>query len=225
MVSTVKVNQQDAPVFAADNMILIGKISGFLKDDEFVELANKLFLDDKLHSSIIWRIHILSWAIDACESLKGDFIEFGCYDAKVAEFLIEYKKIKDFNKSFFLYDIFDNPPTEKAEKHSPQLYKEVCNRMSKYDFVKVIPGLLPDSFKDNVPEKISFVHLDLNSAEVEISLLKLLFENLVSGGIIILDDFGHMGYEEQHYKEKEFFSNLGHSVLELPTGGGMVIKR
>ena len=88
--STVRVNEENAPVFAADNMILIGKISGFLKEDKFVELANKFFLNDNLHSSIIWRIYTLSWAIDFCKNLDGDFIDFGCYDAKVAEFLIEY---------------------------------------------------------------------------------------------------------------------------------------
>tara|TARA_B100000575_G_scaffold27473_1_gene18561 strand:- start:690 stop:1439 length:750 start_codon:yes stop_codon:yes gene_type:complete len=223
--STVRVNQENAPVFAADNMILVGKVSGFLKEDKFVKLANKFFLNDRLHSSIIWRIHTLSWAIDSCKKLDGDFIEFGCYDAKVAEFLIEYNEISKLNKLFFLYDIFDNPPTDKAEKHSPNLYGDVSKRLKKYDFVNVIPGLLPDSFKNNIPEKISFVHLDLNSADTEVSLLEMLFDKVVSGGIIILDDYGHMGYEEQYFKEKAFFNELGYSILELPTGAGMVIKR
>ncbi len=218
-------NEKDSMIYATDNMILIGKIAGFLGDDKFAELANDFFSDDPLHSSIIWRIHILSWAIESCKNLEGDFIEFGCYDAKVAEFLINYNNIKNFKKSFYLYDAFENPPTTKGEKHSANLFSEVSDRLKKYDFVKIIPGLLPDTFKNNIPKKISFVHLDLNSADTELSLIKLFFERLVSGGIIILDDYGTMFYEEQYYKEKDFFSNLGYSVLELPTGGGMVIKR
>ena len=63
--------------------------------------------------------------------MDGDFIDFGCYDAKVAEFLIEYNEISKLNKLFFLYDIFDNPPTEKAEKHSPNLYGDVSKRLKK----------------------------------------------------------------------------------------------
>ena len=183
------------------------------------------FLDDPLHSSIIWRIHILAWAIESCKNLEGDFIEFGCYDARVAEFLIEYNNIGSLKKSFYLYDAFNNPPSGKGEKHSENLFSEVNERLKKYDFVKVIPGLLPDTFIGNIPEKISFVHLDLNSATTEISLLELLFDKLGPGGIIILDAFGTMFYEEQHYSEKKFFSDLGYSVLELPTGGGMIIKR
>ena len=223
--STISVNKENSPVFAADNMILIGKIQGFLKEEKFAKLANKYFNNDPLHSSIIWRIHILSSAINSCKHLEGDFVEFGCYDAKVAEFLIEYNNLSDLNKNFFLYDVFDNPPTERGLLHSPKLYENVKKRMSKYNFVQIIPGLLPKTFKDNMPEKIAFAHLDLNSAETEISLLDMFFEKVVSGGVIILDDYGTMGYEEQYSEEKNFFNNLGYSVFEFPTGSGMVIKR
>lgn len=223
--STISVNKENSPVFAADNMILIGKICGFLKEDKFADLANKFFKNDNLHSSIIWRIHLLASGIDSCRNLEGDLIEFGCYDAKVAEFLIEYNNISQLGKNFFLYDVFDNPPTDKGLLHSPELYKDVKNRMSKYDFVKVIPGLLPKTFEDNVPDKIAFAHLDLNSVETELSLLEMFFDKVVPGGIIILDDYGTMGYEDQYFREKIFFNNLGYSVFEFPTGGGMIIKR
>lgn len=219
------VNEKNSLIYAADNMILISKIAGFLKEEKFAKLANKHFLDDNLHSSIIWRIHILTWAMNSCRDLEGDFIEFGCYDAKVAEFLIEYNNLADYKKTFYLYDIFDNPPTERGEKHSPRLYDEVKSRMAAYSFVKVIKGLLPESFKKNIPKKLAFVHMDLNSAETEMSLLDLFFDKLVPGGILILDDYGTMGYEKQHDQEKKFFNDLGYLVVELPTGGGMVIKR
>ena len=223
--STISVNTETSPVFAADNMILIGIICGFLKEDKFVDLANKIFKDDALHSSIVWRVHLLASAINSCKDLEGDFIEFGCYDAKVAEFLIEYNNISSYKKTFYLYDVFDEPPTGKGPLHSPELFNIVKERMDKYNFVKVIPGLLPKTFKDNIPEKIAFVHLDLNSAKTEISLLEVFFERVVSGGIIILDDYGTMGYEQQYNEEKIFFANLGYNVFEFPTGGGMVIKR
>ena len=222
---TINVNSEDAPVFAADNMITISKITGFLKEDKFVDLANKYFHDDELHSSIIWRIHILAWAMNSCKNLEGDMIEFGCYDAKVAEFLIEYNDLNEVNKTFYLYDIFDNPPTEKGEKHSPELYDEVSSRLSKYNFVKIVKGLLPESFKKDMPDKLSFVHMDLNSAETEIALLELFFDKIVEGGILMLDDYATMGYENQYFSEKEFFNNRNYSVVELPTGQGIVIKR
>ena len=225
MPKTIKVNSEDSPVFAADNMITISKITGFLKEDKFADLANKHFHDDQLHSSIIWRIHILAWAMDSCKNLDGDMIEFGCYDAKVAEFLVEYNDLSEVDKTFYLYDIFDNPPTERGEKHSPELFDEVSSRLSKYNFVKVVKGLLPESFKKDIPDKLSFVHMDLNSAETEIALLELFFDKIVAGGILILDDYATMGYEKQYFSEKEFFKNRNYSVVELPTGQGIVIKR
>ena len=75
--STISVNVENSPVFAADNMILIGKICGFLKEERFVNLANKFFKNDTLHSSIVWRVHLLASAINSCKDLEGDFIEFG----------------------------------------------------------------------------------------------------------------------------------------------------
>jgi hypothetical protein len=47
----------------------------------------------------------------------------------------------------------------------------------------------------------------------------------VPGGILILDDFGQTAYKEQHDQETDFFKNIDYSVVELPTGQGMVIKR
>ena len=61
-------------------------------------------------------------AINHAKKIEGDLIEFGCYDAKVAEFLIEYNEIEKTDKKFHLFDIFDNPPTKDVgDKHSPNL--------------------------------------------------------------------------------------------------------
>ena len=42
--------------------------------------------------------------------------------------------------------------------------------------------------------------------------------------MIVLDDYGWIGYWEQYVEEKEFFESKGLSILELPTGQGLVIK-
>ena len=225
IISKYSANTEDSNIYAADNMVLISKIAGFLKDKKFVDLANKHFNDDPLHSSIIWRIHILAWAINHAKKIEGDLIEFGCYDAKVAEFLIEYNEIEKTDKKFHLFDIFDNPPTKDVgDKHSPNLYNEVDRNLSKYKCAKVVKGLLPNIYDPKKIEKISFIHFDLNDAKTEIKLLEMVFEKVTAGGIIILDDYGHKGYEEQYKKEKLFFEKNFHSVAELPTGQGLLIK-
>ncbi len=220
-----KINQKDSGVFAADNLITFGRITGFLEEEKFATIASKIFFSDDLHASIIWRIHVLAWAVEHCKHLDGDMIEFGCYDAKVAEFLIEYTNLDQANKKLYLYDIFDDPPTEKGPMHSPELYNEVVERLSKYSYVNVEKGLLPNSFDHKKFDKLSFVHMDLNSAETEMSLLELFFDKIVPGGILILDDFGQSAYKEQHIQETDFFNKIDYSVVEIPTGQGMVFKR
>ena len=97
--------------------------------------------------------------------------------------------------------------------------------MLKQKNVKIIKGILPESLKDNCPKKIAFVHIDLNNTLAEIGVLKFIFDRIVSGGIIILDDFGWSAYSEQQQKEKDFFQKRNLKVMELPTGQGIVLKR
>ena len=54
-------------------------------------------------------------------------------------------------------------------------------------------------------------------------VLEYIFDKMTKGGIIILDDYGWMAYEDQMTKEKKFFNDKNLKVLELPTGQGMVL--
>ncbi len=74
------------------------------------------------------------------------------------------------------------------------------------------------------PQKIAFMHLDINSAPAEIAALELLFDRIVPGGIIVLDDYGWLAYRAQQQAELNFFAARGIKVLELPTGQGLVVK-
>ena len=82
-----------------------------------MNLANKIFASDDLHASIIWRIHVLAWAVEHCKHLKGDMIEFGCYDAKVAEFLVEYSELEQTDKL--------NPKVRQSVKDHRQRMKDL----------------------------------------------------------------------------------------------------
>ena len=108
--------------------------------------------------------------------------------------------------------------------HSKSLYEVVKNLFKNDKNALIIKGMLPDILEKNAPEKISFLHLDLNSVEGEISTLEVLFDKVVSGAIIILDDFGWFGYRKQCRAELKWFANKGYQILEMPTGQGMVIK-
>ncbi len=68
------------------------------------------------------------------------------------------------------------------------------------------------------------MHIDLNNAPAEIGALEILFDRLSPGGILILDDYGWVGYKAQKQAEDPWLAARGYQVLELPTGQGLVFK-
>lgn len=109
-------------------------------------------------------------------------------------------------------------------EHSKQLYAEVKARFSDVPNVTVTQGKVPDVLAGVAPEKIAFMHLDLNNAEAEIGALEILWDRMLPGAVLVLDDYGWRGYREQKLAEDPWFSMRGYKVLELPTGQGLVIK-
>ena len=51
------------------------------------------------------------------------------------------------------------------------------------------------------------------------------FDRVVSGGIIILDDYEWSSYREQKQKEDQWFDEKQYRIFPLPTGQGLIIKR
>jgi predicted O-methyltransferase YrrM len=92
--------------------------------------------------------------------------------------------------------------------------------------VRLVKGLLPQSLEGNSPDKIAFLHIDLNSAEFEIAVLDALFDRVTPGGMVVLDDYEWSGqYRLQKMAEDAWFDARKYRVFPLPTGQGLVIKR
>jgi O-methyltransferase len=66
----------------------------------------------------------------------------------------------------------------------------------------------------------------MNQAAAEVAALDTLFEKIVPGGILILDDYEWAGiYRGQKIAEDQWLQERGYRVIPLPTGQGLVIKR
>ncbi len=121
-------NNERSNNYIADEMILFSRSLDFLKEKNFVDIANNVLDEDDIHfkdfSAIIWRKHILTWAGDHCKKIDGDFCDFGCYDGSGSKLINDYCKLNEYGKSFYLYDIFDEPPdSHKFPKHSKKFLK------------------------------------------------------------------------------------------------------
>ena len=109
-------------------------------------------------------------------------------------------------------------------EHGAELYQRVIAKFADYPQVTLVKGLIPQTFETAAPDRIAYLHIDLNQAPAEIASLEHLFDRMVPGGILILDDYEWSGiYRPQKLAEDEWFDARRYRVMPLPTGQGLVI--
>lgn len=220
--------------YGNDMVICLGRNLSFQNDQKFLESFYGSVTNDQ-ERSLIWRLHTLAWAAKNALNVEGDFVECGVFKGFCSEVLLKYLDFMHLPRQAYLYDTFAGLPektsTEQERRDwdytqydSEAVYTGVQNKFSGYSNVNIIRGIVPDSFEIAVPEKIAFLHIDMNSEKAEMLALEHLFDKVVPGGMIVLDDFGWTCNVNQMKAELAFMNERGHTVLEIPTGQGVVIK-
>jgi len=64
----------------------------------------------------------------------------------------------------------------------------------------------------------------MNNAVPEIAAAEYFWEKLVSGAVVVLDDYGFTKHIEQKQAFDYFAQRKGITIMALPTGQGMYIK-
>ncbi|MBV8467555.1 MAG: class I SAM-dependent methyltransferase [Burkholderiales bacterium] len=213
-------------IYASDNLFTFGRNLSFLGDAELIAAWEK-HAETSAERGILWRIAVLAWAARHCAKLPGDFLECACYRGTSARILIDYVDFAKLGKRYYLYDMFNHAPGSRQllDDHSDSLYDQVKARFAEFPSVVVTKGSVPQVLEEVCPEQVAFLHLDINNAGAELGALEKVFDRIVPGGIIVLDDYGWLGYGDQKAAEDPFFAERGYQVLELPTGQGLVFKR
>jgi hypothetical protein len=217
--------------FAMDMLITVARNMGFLSDAKFVSAVAAEATNEQ-ERSLAWRLHVLCWSATNALKLHGDFVECGVYRGFSSAVVARYTDFARQQRTWYLYDTFAGVPEDQRNKghgrnpdyESPDLYDLAVGRFSTYPNVRVVRGRVPEVLAGVSPARIAFLHLDLNSATAELGTLECLYDRIVPGGQIVLDDYGWYPFREQQEVEDRFFRARGVSVLELPTGQGLVIK-
>jgi len=217
-----------AGVHFADSFMAWGRNNSMLEDAPFLQAWHDN-AESESDRSVIWRRYILACAAYHAVHLDGDFVECGCYRAVGIKTVVDYLGGTAFPKTFWGYDLFEHESGmahHAMPAHGPSLAETVRAKFAGYPQVRIVQGEVPGSFAGQSPERIAYLHLDLNQAGAELAALDALFDRIVPGGILILDDYEWaMAYRGQKLAEDPWFQARNYRVMPLPTGQGLVIKR
>lgn len=222
------IDRMDSGVFFSDNLLTWCRNNSMLDDPKFIESWSENSKDSVPDQGIIWRRYILACAACHCVQFEGDFVECGCYRGTAVKTIVDYLGGKEFPRTFWAYDLFVHEKTDihhSMPSHGEDLYEKVKARFDGYPQVNVVKGRVPEIFESRCPEKISYLHIDMNEAPAEMAAITALFDLVVPGGMVILDDYEWSYYRRQKISQDPWFEERDYRVMPLPTGQGLVFKR
>lgn len=216
--------------FVGDMLITFNRNMGFFEDARFMAAFNDN-VGTPVEKTLIWRLHVLCWSALNSLRVEGDFVECGVWRGFCSAVAARYLDFGSRGRQWYLYDTFTGiPPDQLNPGHQnptdfeqPGLYEACRERFAAYPNMHVIRGRVPEVLRERAPQKVAFMHIDLNSAAAEMGALEFFWERLTPGAAIVLDDYGWRGYRAQKLAEDPFFAARGRQVLELPTGQGLVL--
>lgn len=233
------------PDYDADSLRVWNKSVGFLRDPEFNAAYSRGMMsghriggsvDTDLH--IEWRLHTALWAAKHAVSLPGAFVECGVNTGMMSVAICHYLNFNTLDKDFFLFDTFCGIPEQQATKSESgngvrilkmnQMYED-CYEIAQRNFADfkrahLVRGMVPETLTTVSIDRVAYLSIDMNIVYPEIAAIEYFWEKLSPGAIVLLDDYGWKGHVAQKQAMDQFASDRGTSVLELPTGQGVIIR-
>jgi O-methyltransferase len=221
--------------------------------DSLVSWHNAEFLDDPafIHAvaagnerqswnpnyDVRWRYHVILWAAARAARLEGDFVECGVNRGGFSRAVVDYVDFGRLDKTFYLMDTFDGlvdayiTPEERAMGVSraafakyTDSYDDVREAFRPFPNVVLVRGPIPDTLPQVTAAAIAYLSIDMNVVIPEIAAAEYFWDRLVSGAVMILDDYGHAPHVEQKHAFDAFAAERQVQVLLLPTGQGLIFK-
>jgi O-methyltransferase len=223
----------------ANDLLYTYHNADFIKEPKFAEayaLCKQIGGDLLKNYDIQWRIHVLCWAATHAAKLEGDFIDCGVNTGFCPRAVIHYTSFEKLNKKYYLLDTFSGLDErystpyemERSKKlgygKDNSLYERVKQTFAPFKNVELVKGAIPDTLTQVPSQKIAYLSIDMNCVKPEVDALEFFWNKMVSGGIIVLDDYGYPGCIDQKHAHDAFAKSKGVQVLSLPTCQGMILK-
>lgn len=222
--------------YAADGLATCNN-ADFRKDPQFSKAYQAAAATNPWPGfNLEWRVYIVCWFANHVKNLPGDFVECGVNTGAYAKAIVSFLDFNRLNKTFYLLDTFDGlvpelvsdaERTAGLESYMSQ-YKNVYDSVVenfKNDKVKIIKGAVPGTLPLCTTDSIAYLSIDMNSVQPEVAALEYFYQKVVPGGVIMLDDYGFPQHIHQKNAHDQFAKSKGESILTLPTGQGVIIKK
>ncbi len=188
-------------------------------------------------------------------NIQGSYVECGVWKGGscmiIAKTLMQLNKL---DKEIWLYDTFDgmtNPTNNDVEVETNLRGMELLENVDKTtdrlnmwayapkdlvienmnstgfpkDKIKYIEGKVEETLLNDKPASIALLRLDTDWYESTKKELEYLYPLLVSGGVLIIDDYGH--FKGSKKAVDDYFNNIKEKPLlhRIDYSGRMVIKK
>lgn len=189
---------------------------------------------------LLWRHWVVSYCVRHAVEFTNkdlDMVECGTCDGLTAFFILRELRGLNSKARMHLYDAWAPMRSEfllESEQQSVGRYSNISiqrvrNNLSEFNNVIYHPGYIPESLYADPPspDKISFLHIDLNSANPTIATLEYFFPRLMQereGGVILFDDYGDINYSPTKKAVDRFFAGKPGILMPLPTGQAIYYK-
>jgi hypothetical protein len=210
----------------------------FMRDERYISALRAGEKALEHDHKMFWRLHVALWCAQRAATLAGDFVECGVWRGFLSIAIMTYLDWPSAQQRFFLFDTFDGMVEELLTKdeianstkiaHLNQHYRNEYERakqtFSKFKRVTIVKGAVPETLASADMDAVSFLSLDMNCVNPEIAAAEYFWPKMPRGGIVLLDDYGFVSYEEQKRAFDAFADRKSTKVMALPTGQGLLMK-
>jgi hypothetical protein len=225
--------------YAQDGLVSVHN-HDFMRDPDFVRAYARGMraLEGAPDYAWHWRIHVGLWAASTAAQLEGDFVECGVNRGFLTSAIMERLDWDRHGRTFWLLDTFAGVDESQAaaagalDRNREEIARgfyvtdvaPVQRNFAQWRNVRIVVGAIPGTLPQVTAQRVAYLHLDMNAAPPEVAALEYFWPRLVSGAVVLLDDYAYFGFDAQKRAMDDFARRVGVAICSLPTGQGLLLK-
>lgn len=202
---------------------------GWLEDATFTAYLKRFGEADGFNAH---RRYAVQQLLRLTDGLTGDTAECGVYLGAGSYLMAEANRRLGSSVLHHGFDSFAGLSTPTADDGRywsagdlavPE--EEARGRLAEFgDSVRLYRGWIPERFAEVADRQFRFVHIDVDLGEPTRASLEFFYPRLVSGGVLVCDDYLFLTCPGATAAADEFLADKPEKMIGLAGGGGFLVK-